>query len=199
MNLENNENLSNYQLLKHKTPLGRISLHFSIFLTIVQLYFAWHRFLQWFQLKFRAGNFPGRNRVRVHCACSCVWPRLSASPAKNVWLVDAWPRDISKFKMAALPPSFVYSSGKKVILRLNMSCKCIYGYFFSIAQTFYHPSSPIPMGFVPCDARVLAVLPDSSLDLFKRSLFTITKDNISEKSRVTRKKGHCSQLNAAEK
>ena len=56
------------------------------------------------------------------------------------------------------------------------------------------------MGFVPCDARVLAGLPDSALDLFKRSLFTIMKDNnISDKSRATRKNGLCSQLNAAEK
>ena len=56
------------------------------------------------------------------------------------------------------------------------------------------------MGFVPRDAHVLAGLPDSTLDLFKRSLFMITKDNdISEKSRVTRKNGLCSQLSAAEK
>ena len=57
------------------------------------------------------------------------------------------------------------------------------------------------MGFIPCDARVLAGLPDSTLDLFtKQSLFTITKDNnISEKSRVTRKNCLCSQLNAEEK
>ena len=56
------------------------------------------------------------------------------------------------------------------------------------------------MGFVPCDARVLAGLPDSALDLFERSLFTITKDNnISDKSRVTRKNGLCWQLNTAEK
>ena len=74
--------------------------------------------------------------------------------------------------MAAIPPSFVYSSGKKIKLP------------FRIAQTY--PFSPIPMGFVPCDARVLAGLPDSALDLFKRSLFTITKNNnISDKSRVT--------------
>ena len=38
----------------------------------------------------------------------------SFSPAKNVWLVDARPRDIAKFKMAAIPASFVYSSGKKI-------------------------------------------------------------------------------------
>ena len=57
------------------------------------------------------------------------------------------------------------------------------------------------MGFIPCDARVLAGLPDSTLDLFtKQSLFTITKDNnISEKSRVTRKNCLCSQLNAEDK
>ena len=44
------------------------------------------------------------------------------------------------------------------------------------------------MGFVPCDARVLAGLPDSTLD-----------NNIFDESRVTRKNGLCSQLNAAEK
>ena len=57
------------------------------------------------------------------------------------------------------------------------------------------------MGFVPCDARFFAGLPDSTLDLFnKQSFFTITKDNnVCEKSRVTRKNGLCSQLNAAEK
>ena len=66
--------------------------------------------------------------------------------------------------------------------------------FFRIALTFYYPFSPIPMGFVPCDARVLVGLPD--LD----SGFTITKDNnIFDESRVTRKNGLCSQLNAAEK
>ena len=36
--------------------------NFRVFLTIIQLYFAWHRFLQWFQLEFRWGNFPGRDR-----------------------------------------------------------------------------------------------------------------------------------------
>ena len=92
VNSENNENLSNYQLLKQKPPLWSISLHFSIFLTIVQLYFAWHRFLQWFQLKFRAGNFSGRDRVRAHCACSCVWPSISSyrgrpsSPSSDMFL-----------------------------------------------------------------------------------------------------------------
>ena len=34
--------------------------------------------------------------------------------------------------------------------------------------------SPIPMGFVPCDARVLAGLPDSTLDLFMQSREAIT-------------------------
>ena len=124
------------------------------------------------------------------------------SPAKNayVWLVDARPRVIAKFKMAAIPLSFVYSSGKKINCGLIWVANA-YTDFFSIAYTFYYPFSPIAMGFVPCDARVLAVLPDSVLDLFKRLFFTITKDNnISEKSRVTRKPdGLCSQLNAVEK
>ena len=39
-------------------------------------------------------------------------------------------------------------------------------------------------------ARVLAGLPDSTLDLYKRSLFT-KGNNVSKKSRVTRKNGHC--------
>ena len=39
---------------------------------------------------------------------------LCTSPAKNVWFFDARPRDIAKFKMAAIPASFVYSSGKKI-------------------------------------------------------------------------------------
>ena len=118
----------------------------------------------------------------------------SRSPAKNVWLVDARPRDIPKFKMAEIPTSFVYSSGKKINCGLIWT-ENAYMDIFRILSF-----SPIPMGFVPCDARVLAGLPDSTLDLFKRSLFMITKDNkISEKSRVTRKNGLCSQLNAAEK
>ena len=39
-------------------------------------------------------------------------------------------------------------------------------------------------------ARVLAGLRDSTLDLYKRSLFT-KGNNVSKKSRVTRKNGHC--------
>ena len=142
------------------------------------------------------------NRVTNFAHARQKIERLSVhrgSPAKNVWLVDARPRDISKFKMAAIPPSFVYSSGKKINCRLIWVANA-YTDFLRIAQTFYYPFSPIPMGFVPCDARVLAGLPDSALDLFKRSLFKITKDNnISDKSRVTRKNGLCWQLNAAEK
>ena len=77
VNSENNENLSNYQLWKGKPSLWSISLNFRVFLTIVHLYFAWLHSPQWFQSKFRAGNFPGRDRVRVHCAGSCIWPRLT--------------------------------------------------------------------------------------------------------------------------
>ena len=48
-----------------------------------------------------------------------IWVRYHThshkhSPAKNAWLVDARPRDIAKFKMAAIPPSFVFSSGNKI-------------------------------------------------------------------------------------
>lgn len=58
------------------------------------------------------------------------------------------------------------------------------------------------MGFVSCDAPLLAGLPDSTLDLlqYRRTLSAITKDNnFSKKSRVTRKNGLFSQLYAAEK
>ena len=48
-----------------------------------------------------------------------------------------------------------------------------------MAWTFYNPFSSIPLGFVSCDSRVLAGLPDSTLDLYKRSLFT--KGNIVSK------------------
>ena len=33
--------------------------------------------LQWFQLNFGARIFAAGDRVRVYCACSCVWPRLT--------------------------------------------------------------------------------------------------------------------------
>ena len=149
------------------------------------------------------GQWTGKTRVSktlTRMRKVMAIPRAANfSPAKNVWLVDARPRDIVKFKMAAIPPSFVYSSGKKINCRLIWVANA-YTDFLRIAQTFYYPFLPIPMGFVPCDARVLAGLPDSALDLFERSLFTITKDNnISDKSRVTRKNGLCWQLNTAEK
>ena len=71
-----------------------------------------------------------------------------------------------------------------------MSCKCISD-IFRIAQTFYYPFSPIPMGFVSCDSPDLAGY---------RIQRWITKDNnVSQKNRVTRKNGLCSQLNAADK
>ena len=41
---------------------------------------------------------------------------------------------------------------------------------FRIEYTFYYLFSPIPMGFVPCDARVLAGLPDSTFDLLRVTL-----------------------------
>ena len=92
--------------------------------------------------------------------------------------------------------SFVYSSGKKTNCGLIYVANA-YTDIFRITYTFYCPFSPIPMRFVPCDVCVLAGLPHSTLDL---SLFTITKDNnISEKSRVTRKNGLCSEPSAAEK
>ena len=85
------------------------------------------------------------------------------SPAKNVWLVDARPCDVATFKMAAIPPWFVYSSGKKINCGFIWVANA-YTDIFRIAYTFYYPFASIPLGFVPCDARVLAGLPDSTLD-----------------------------------
>ena len=54
------------------------------------------------------------NEPWCYHACPNEHELVVLSPAKNVWLVDARPRDIAKFKMAAIPASFVYSSGKKI-------------------------------------------------------------------------------------
>ena len=78
-------------------------------------------------------------------------------------------RDIAKFKMLAIPPSFI----------------------FQIAWTFYYLFSPIPMEFVSCNAPDLAGLQDSTLDT--------KDNVSEKKNRVTRKNGLCSQLNAADK
>ena len=78
--------------------------------------------------------------------------------------------------MAAIPPSFVYSSGKKINCRLIWVANA-YTDFLRRAQTFYYPFSPIPMGFVPCDARVLAGLPDSA--------WTCLSDHSSRSRRTT--------------
>ena len=122
----------------------------------------------------------------------------SFSPAKNVWLVDAWPRDIAKLKMAAIPASFVYSSEEKINYGLIwVNCRCIYGYFLN-SLDFLLYFFTYSYGIRSCDARVLAGLSDSTLNLFKRSLFT-KDNNISYKSRATGKNGLCSQLNVAEK
>ena len=122
------------------------------------------------------GQWTGKTRVSktlTRMRKVMAIPRAANfSPAKNVWLVDARPRDIVKFKMAAIPPSFVYSSGKKINCRLIWVANA-YTDFLRIAQTFYYPFSPIPMGFVPCDARVLAGLPDSTLDSSRSRRTTI--------------------------
>ena len=60
MNSENKENLSNYQLLKRKPSVCSTSLHFGELITVVRFFFRVTPVLQWFQLKFGAGNFRGR-------------------------------------------------------------------------------------------------------------------------------------------
>ena len=44
------------------------------------------------------------------------------------------------------------------------------------------------MGLVPCDTRALSGVPDSTLDLFKRSLFTITKHNSISETRIAERR-----------
>ena len=60
MNLENKENLSNYQLLKRKPSLCSTSLPFNKLITVVQFFIPVTPILQWFHLNFGAGNFRGR-------------------------------------------------------------------------------------------------------------------------------------------
>ena len=67
----------------------------------------------------QALRFPGevsgqRHSAQAFCAGSYNATARLTSPAKNVWLVVARPRDIAKFKMAAKPLSFVYFIGKKI-------------------------------------------------------------------------------------
>ena len=103
-------------------------------------------------------TWPADNCLQIMvCSCAmpshCVW----LSPAKNVWLVDARPRDIAKFKMAAIPSSFVYSSGKN-------------GYFWNSLDfllSFFTYSYGIR------SLRVLAGLPDSTLDSSRSRRTTI--------------------------
>ena len=76
----------------------------------------------YFLKQLKRANIPAKDllifyltciRPVTEYACPVFHNALPASPAKNVWLVDARPRDIAKLKMAAIPPAFVYSSGKK--------------------------------------------------------------------------------------
>ena len=60
MNLENKENLSNYQLLKRKPSVCCTSLPFSKLITVVQFFIPVTPILIWYQLNFGAGNFRGR-------------------------------------------------------------------------------------------------------------------------------------------
>ena len=123
-------------------------------------------------------------------------PEPASSPVKNVWLVNARPRDIAKFKMAAISPSsetqgqlvgsikstrtncpwvsedaispsFVYSSGKKI------SC-CLYEWqmhiriFLDFLLSFFTYSYVI---------RSLRCSRFGRFTGFNFLLFTITKDN----------------------
>ena len=55
-------------------------------------------------INFRAGNFRGRLPGTSALGMLLRLNEVKFSPAKNVSLIVARPRDISKFKMAAIPP-----------------------------------------------------------------------------------------------
>ena len=57
MNLENKENLSNYQLLKRKPSVCSTSLHFSKLITVVQFFFSRDTGSALISIKFWRGKF----------------------------------------------------------------------------------------------------------------------------------------------
>ena len=57
MNLENKENLSNYQLLKRKPSLCSTSLPFSKLITVVQFFFSRDTDSDMVSIKFWRGKF----------------------------------------------------------------------------------------------------------------------------------------------
>ena len=87
MNLENKENLSNYQLLKRKPSVCSTSLHFSKLIAVVQFFFPVTPILQWFQLNFGAGNFrgrrPGTSTLRMLRRLTAVLLPISLRPIFN--------------------------------------------------------------------------------------------------------------------
>ena len=115
VNSENNENLS--------INCENKNFNFEVFrLTLAYFWRSFNYILPGLtpvstmvSIKISRGKFPrpgqGTSALRIMLLrFTAVWP----SPAKNVWLVEARPRDIATPKMAAIPPSFVYSSGKKI-------------------------------------------------------------------------------------
>ena len=83
MNLENKENLSNYQLLKGKPSVCSTSLHFSKLITVIQFLSPLTPVMQWFKLNFGAGNFrgrrPGTSALRMLLRLTAVKARVAAS------------------------------------------------------------------------------------------------------------------------
>ena len=83
VNLENKENLSNYQLLKRKPSLCSTSLPFSKLTTVVQFFIPVTPILIWYQLNFGAGNFRGRRpgtsalRMLLRLTAVCLKGRLT--------------------------------------------------------------------------------------------------------------------------
>ena len=88
MNLENKENLSNYQLLKRKPSLCSTSLPFSKLITVVQFFFPATPILIWYQLNFGAGNFrgrrPGTSALRMLLRLTAVFPAVALTSATNL-------------------------------------------------------------------------------------------------------------------
>ena len=94
-----------YQLLKQKLSLCSISRHInSKLLSNWLLSFNYFSRDTGFCNQFREGNFRGRLPGTSALGMLLRLNEVKFSPAKNVSLIVARPRDISKFKMAAIPP-----------------------------------------------------------------------------------------------
>ena len=87
VNLENKENLSNYQLLKREPSICSTSLHFSKLITVVQ-FFSRNTGSPQVLIKFWRGNFrgrrPGTRALRMLLRLTAVKPKPNREPVRRL-------------------------------------------------------------------------------------------------------------------